>query len=318
MRDRGSIKIGITMGDPGGVGPEISAKCIGGWRDKAAPILIGDGMSFSAACRGKLSFPRGFELIDLKNVSRASYRPGRICAEYGKASVEYLDKAMEMLASGEIDCLVTCPISKEAINLGGYHYSGHTEYLAERSACPDVVMMLVNDVFRFSLVTRHVPLADVSRCLTKKKIAHTLKVTRGALTDLFGISDPSLVVLGMNPHGSDNGLIGNEENSVIKPAVRACRLSGVTGPLGADVAVSAAAKGSYDGVVAMYHDQALIPLKLTGDSNGVNMTLGLPFVRTSPLHGTAFDIAGKGKADPSSLRAAVKLALKCARNQKKV
>ena len=311
-----TIRIGITMGDPGGVGPEIIAKA--GFKSgaKAAYVVIGDRFVFDKAA-GRARCDSSFEFIDVANVSRRRFKFGRISAEYGKASIEYLDCAMSMLSRGAIDCLVTAPISKEAINLAGYHYSGHTEYLSAKAHCPDVVMMLVNDVLKFSLVTRHVPLAHVSRKLCRKNICQTLTVTHDALQNLFGIRNPKIIALGINPHGSDNGIIGNEENSIIKPALAACKLSGVDGPRGADVAISQAAQGRYDCILAMYHDQALIPLKLTGDQAGVNMTLGLPFVRTSPLHGTAFDIAGKNRADPSSLRAAVTCALRCSQNQKK-
>jgi 4-phospho-D-threonate 3-dehydrogenase / 4-phospho-D-erythronate 3-dehydrogenase len=315
MKSRG-IRIGITMGDPAGIGPEIIAKA--GFKKSASVtcVVIGDRFVFDkAAGRGRVR--SACEFIDLANVCRRTFKFGRISAEYGKASIEYLDRAMNMLAAGTIDCLVTAPISKEAINSAGYHYSGHTEYLAAKARRPDVVMMLVNDALKFSLVTRHVPLAQVSRRLNRRDICRTLAVTHDALRKLFNIKKPRIVVLGINPHGSDNGVIGNEENSIIKPALAACKLSGVDGPRGADVAIHQAATGAYDCVLAMYHDQALIPLKLTGDETGVNMTLGLPFVRTSPLHGTAFDIAGTGTADPASLRAAVTLALQCAQNQKK-
>ncbi|MFA5100348.1 MAG: 4-hydroxythreonine-4-phosphate dehydrogenase PdxA [Candidatus Omnitrophota bacterium] len=304
------------MGDPAGIGPEIIAKA--GFKNSAAAtyVVIGDRFVFDKAAG--CAHPRlPFEFVDLANVNRRTFKFGRIKAEYGRASVEYLDKAMAMLGAGTIDCLVTCPISKESIHKAGCPYSGHTEYLAAKARRPDAVMMLVNDAFKFSLVTRHVPLAQVSRRLNRSIISGTLAVTHDALRKLFGIRNPKIIALGINPHGSDNGIIGNEENSIIGPALAACKLRGVDGPIGADVAISQAAAGRYDCILAMYHDQALIPLKLTGDQAGVNITLGLPFVRTSPLHGTAFDIAGKHKADPSSLRAAVNLALRCVQNQRK-
>ncbi|HQJ15111.1 MAG TPA: 4-hydroxythreonine-4-phosphate dehydrogenase PdxA [Candidatus Omnitrophota bacterium] len=311
------IRIGITMGDPAGIGPEIIASS--GLKNSRSVryVVIGDRSVFDKAA-GRRSSRLPFQFVDLANVDRRRFAFGRICAEYGKASVEYLDAAMDLLAARSIDCLVTGPISKEAVHKAGYAYGGHTEYLAAKANRPGVVMMLVNDFFRFSLVTRHVPLSRVGSTLNRAAICSTLRITRDALQRLFGIRKPRIIVLGLNPHGSDNGIIGNEENSVIRPALRACRLAGVTGPIGADVAIAQARAGMYDCALAMYHDQALIPLKLTGDRTGVNLTLGLPFVRTSPLHGTAFDIAGKHKADPSSLRAAVNLALRCVQNQRKV
>jgi 4-hydroxythreonine-4-phosphate dehydrogenase len=304
------------MGDPAGIGPEIIAKAKLRSSSKARFVVIGDRFVFDRAA-GKSGLDRSVEFIDLANVNRRNFSFGRIKAEYGRASIEYLDTAMNLLSRGLVDGLVTAPISKEAIHLAGYHYSGHTEYLSAMARKPDVVMMLVNDVFKLSLVTRHVPLAAVSRKLSRRNITGTLRTTHNALQKLFGIKKPKIIVLGINPHGSDNGVIGTEEGSIIRPAIKACGLSGVSGPMGADVAIAKAAAGKYDCILAMYHDQALIPLKLTGDQSGVNMTLGLPFVRTSPLHGTAFDIAGKNKADPSSMLAAVDLAIRCVRNQKK-
>ncbi|MDD5348157.1 MAG: 4-hydroxythreonine-4-phosphate dehydrogenase PdxA, partial [Candidatus Omnitrophica bacterium] len=166
---------------------------------------------------------------------------------------------------------------------------------------------------------RHIALREVPRRITPEAIRHTVQVTAGSLRELFGIRVPRLVVCGINPHGSDNGVIGSEENEVIRPAVRVLkkRFPAIDGPLGADVAIARALQKKYDCVIAMYHDQALIPLKVLGDESGVNMTLGLGFVRTSPLHGTAFDIAGKAKADPSSLVAAISFAIRCCQNQKK-
>lgn len=304
------------MGDPSGIGPEIIAGA--GLKDSrnVRYIVIGDRFVFDKAAGGRSSrLP--FQFVDLANADRRLFAFGKICAKNGKASIEYLDAAMGLLGAGEIDCLVTGPISKEAVHKAGYPYSGHTEYFAAKTGRPDAVMMLVNDSFRFSLVTRHVPLARVAAQLTAPRIRSTLRITHAALRGFFNIRHPKIIVLGINPHGSDNGVIGNEENTVIRPAVRSCRLLGVHGPAGADVAIAKASSGAYDCVLAMFHDQALIPLKLTGDKTGVNLTLGLPFVRTSPLHGTAFDIAGKHTADPSSLRAAVNLALRCVQNQRK-
>ncbi|MFA5361974.1 MAG: 4-hydroxythreonine-4-phosphate dehydrogenase PdxA [Candidatus Omnitrophota bacterium] len=313
------VRIGITMGDPSGIGPEIIARAFPAARRLGEIVVIGDEGVFNrfpvhrSPLTGKINF------IDLKNVKGKGFKFGRVKAEYGRASIEYLDKAVDLLRSGAIDCLVTGPISKESINLAGFHYSGHTEYLSERTKVKDVVMMLLNDTVRFSLVTRHVPLREVSGRITGPLLAGTVEETFFALRNMFGIAKPAIVVCGLNPHASDNGVIGKEESRVIRPVLKRLRFNGcvIHGPVSADIAIARACAGKYDAVVCMYHDQALIPLKLTGAGSGVNVTLGLPFIRTSPLHGTAFDIAGKNKADPSSLIAAIKLAAQCAQNQKR-
>ncbi len=336
------IKIGITLGDPSGIGPEICAKAVSALRGKFKLVIIGDSGVWKRGCRlpvpsfqspvASLQLPvaspqspvvsrrlKNVGFVDLKNVDLVKFRFGQVRSEYGRASIEYLNKALMLLKSGEIDCLVTCPISKEAINLAGFHYSGHTEYFAKKTRSINVVMMLINKDLKFSLVTRHIPLKDAVLQLNKEEIIKTVTVTENSLKELFGIKYPRLIICGINPHGSDNGLIGDEENRVIRPALDALRrkYKYIDGPLGADAAIRKAKDKKYDCVIAMYHDQALIPLKLLGDETGVNISLGLGFIRTSPLHGTAFDIAGKNLAASSSLITAIKLAAKCVLNQKK-
>jgi 4-hydroxythreonine-4-phosphate dehydrogenase len=313
------IKVGITIGDPSGIGPAITAKAVGSLRGKADFVVIGDKWVFDKVKVSGLR-PQDVEFIDLKNIDRKRFSFGKIKAEYGRASIEYLDKAMELLRRNKIDCLVTCPISKEAINLAGYHYSGHTEYFKEKDAAKDIVMFLLNEKMRFALATRHIPLNKVSSKITQETLKKTIFITYKSLQRLFAIKNPRLVICGINPHASDNGVIGSEENKIVKPAARKLRrvVKNLEGPITADVAIYRLLSGRYDCAIAMYHDQALIPLKLSGFDKGVNMTLGLSFIRTSPLHGTAFDIAKKSKlADPSSLIAAVKLAIQCTRNLKK-
>jgi 4-hydroxythreonine-4-phosphate dehydrogenase len=312
-------RVGITMGDPSGVGPEICAGAARTLGRRFSLRIIGDKRVWDKAAPLGRKHPGDVDFFDLGNVDPKRFRFGQVKAEYGRASIEYLDTALEMLQSRVIDCLVTCPISKEAINLAGFPYSGHTEYFARKTKAKDVVMMLLNRDLKFSLVTRHIPLKDVASRINKDNIAKTITITQENLRGLFGIKDPRLVVCGINPHGSDNGLIGDQENRVIRPALQALRKKFplIDGPMGADVAIHQAKEGKYDCVIAMYHDQALIPLKLLGDGSGVNITLGLGFVRTSPLHGTAFDIAGKGLASSSSLITAIKLASQCTINQKK-
>jgi 4-hydroxythreonine-4-phosphate dehydrogenase len=291
------VRVGITIGDPAGVGPHITAAAVRKLSGLAEFVVIGD-------------------------IKQSRIKAGKIRPEYGKASIEYLDQALGLIKSKQIDCLVTCPISKEAINLAGYKYSGHTEYFSARCRV-EPVMMLLNERMKISLVTRHLPLSAVSAALSKKKICATIMLTLKSLEELFGMYKPRLAVCGLNPHASDNGLLGREENSLIKPALKEAsrkvkKNALIEGPLPADIAIARAANKQYDCLIAMYHDQALIPLKLTGAQSGVNITLGLPFVRTSPLHGTAFDLAAKGFKDakPDSLIAAIKLAIKCASNLK--
>ncbi|MFA5096607.1 MAG: 4-hydroxythreonine-4-phosphate dehydrogenase PdxA [Candidatus Omnitrophota bacterium] len=315
-----SIKVGITLGDPSGIGPAITLKALDRLKGLADFTVIGDSWVLNKA-RGARCAVRGINLIDLHNINRKKFAFGKIKAEYGRASIEYLDKALELLRDQEIDCLVTAPISKEAINLAGCKYSGHTEYLLKRTRASEAVMMLLNDKLRFSLVTRHIPLNRVSRAITAGGLCNNMLITCASLRRFFGIKKPRLVVCGLNPHASDNGIIGNEEKSLLEPAIekvmRKERVE-VDGPLSSDIAVLRASRGQYDCVIAMYHDQALIPLKLTGTDTGVNLTLGLPFIRTSPLHGTGFDIAETPrKASPASMIAAVRTAVKCASNLKR-
>jgi 4-hydroxythreonine-4-phosphate dehydrogenase len=307
------------MGDPSGIGPAITLGAVNKLKGLADVIVIGDAWVLAKAQSSKLK-TQSCRLIDLNNVNRKKFNFGEIKAEYGRASIEYLDKAIELLDSDKADCLVTCPISKEAINKAGFLYSGHTEYLADCTGIKEPVMMLLNEDLKFSLVTRHVPLKEVSSQLSRDKIQRVVLATYHALERLFGIEEPRMVVCGLNPHASDNGVIGREEVRLVRPAIEALRkkIKNLDGPISADVAIARARAKIYDAVIAMYHDQALIPLKMLGGHTGVNLTLGLRFVRTSPLHGTAFDIAQNPKlANPDSLIQAIKLAVKCALNLKK-
>jgi 4-hydroxythreonine-4-phosphate dehydrogenase len=307
------IKVGITMGDPSGIGPQITAKALNSIKALADFVIIGDEWVFDKV-KTKKPKAKNIRFIDLNNVARRNFRFGRIKAEYGRASVEYLDKALELIKNKKIDCLVACPISKEATTLAGFKYSGHTEYLAKETNTKDVVMMLLNNILKISLVTTHAPIKDVPKKITQNKVFNTILLTHNALKELFLIRKPRIAVCGLNPHASDNGVIGEEENKIIKPVLKKlkARLGGIEGPIPSDIAILRAKDKKYDCVIAMYHDQALIPLKLSGGFTGVNMTLGLPFIRTSPLHGTAFDIAATNSANPVSLIEAIKLAVSCA------
>jgi 4-hydroxythreonine-4-phosphate dehydrogenase len=313
------IKVGITMGDPSGIGPEITLKAIQRLKGLADFVVIGDEWVLNKNQKSKIK-NQNYRFIDLNNVEHKNFKFGKIKAKYGRASIEYIDKALELIKNRQIDCLVTCPVSKEAINLAGFNkFCGHTEYLAKKTRTEDFAMMLLNKDLIISLVTRHIPLREVSLKLSRDKIYKTILLTYKSLEKLFSIPSPRIVVCGLNPHASDNGVIGNEENKIIKPVLERLRtkLKNISGPKPSDVAISEAKQKQYDCVIAMYHDQALIPLKLLGIGTGVNLTLGLPFIRTSPLHGTAFDIAGKGRACADSLIEAIKLAVRCALNLKR-
>jgi 4-hydroxythreonine-4-phosphate dehydrogenase len=308
------------MGDPSGIGPAIAFKAVNKLEGLADFVIIGDRWVFEKALKQAARKAQNYKFIDLKNVSPRSFKFGKVSAEYGRASIEYLDKALELINYQQIDCLVTSPVSKESINKAGAKFSGHTEYLSQRSNCKDLVMMLLNRALRFSLVTRHTSLKSVSLKLREDNLCKTIFLTYESLKRLFLIKSPRIVVCGLNPHASDNGLIGQEEFKVIKPALEKLKskIRNLSGPISADVAVERAYRQEFDCVIAIYHDQALIPLKLLGKDTGVNLTLGLPFVRTSPLHGTAFDIAKRPSlANPNSLIEAIRLAVKCTLNLRK-
>lgn len=308
------------MGDPSGIGPAIIPKAINKLKGLADFVVIADKWVLDKIPNPKSQIPN-YKLIDLNNISHRHFKFGKVRAEYGMASVEYLDKALELVKNNQVHCLVTCPASKEAISLAGFNnFSGQTEYLAARTNTSYFAMTLLNRKLMFSLVTRHIPLKDVPSKLDSDKIYKTILLTWRSLKELFLIKNPKIAVCGLNPHASDNGILGQEENKIIKPALArlARKIRDIDGPLPADVAVLKAAQKKYDCIIAMYHDQALIPLKISDAYTGVNLTLGLPFIRTSPLHGTAFDIAAKfNSANPASLIEAIRLAVRCQLNQKK-
>lgn len=307
------------MGDPAGVGPELIVRSAKSLPKGVEYVFLGQQWLLDKinAVRFK---PRDASIIDIPVIPPKNFRYGKMSALSGRASIAYLDEAVRLIKDKRIDALVTCPVSKEAVNLAGLKgFSGHTEYLAGYFGVDKYVMMLMNDRIKMSLVTRHIALKKVAQAINKENVRTTICYTYRALKRFFAMNNPRLVVAGLNPHASDNGIIGDEEVKVVVPVVKSMRRSGmsISGPLSADVAIAKAYSGKFDAVVAMYHDQALIALKLFGSNSGVNMTLGLPFVRTSPLHGTAFDIAGKGKVNCASFLEAVKLAVKCAVFQKK-
>ncbi|HSC26743.1 MAG TPA: 4-hydroxythreonine-4-phosphate dehydrogenase PdxA [Vicinamibacterales bacterium] len=286
-------RIGITTGDPAGIGPEIAGKAVADERVNAAcdPVLYGPW--------------REEEL--------ARFTRGRVSADAGRAAYEAIVAAADAAGRGAIAAMVTAPVSKAAFAAAGLPWRGHTELLAELTGAPRVAMMFYADVLRVALATVHIPLSDVPCALTQARVEETIELTAGALPS-FGFAVPKLALAGLNPHAGEHGLIGREDVEVLAPAVAACRARGVdvAGPFPADTVFVRAVRGEFDAVVACYHDQGLIPVKLAAFGRAVNVTLGLPIIRTSVDHGTAFDIAGRGVADPSSLVEAVLLAARLA------
>jgi 4-hydroxythreonine-4-phosphate dehydrogenase len=244
-----------------------------------------------------------------------SFPPGRLSAEAGRAAYEIIVRAVEAATAGTVDAIATAPISKEAFRLAGLPWSGHTDLLAHLTKTRDVAMMFYSDALRVVLATVHLPLADVPRALTASVMESTIMLTARELPR-FGFEHPRIAVAGLNPHAGEHGVFGHEEEIAIAPAIAACRARGVhvAGPYPGDTVFVRARRGEFDVVVACYHDQGLIPVKLVAFGQAVNVTLGLPIIRTSVDHGTAFDIAGKGVANPESMVAAVILAARLAIN----
>jgi len=324
--------IGITMGDPAGIGGEVIIKSLEqkSINSQCRPIIIGDA-AYLKFLTEKLSLPLKITVVDkikernsllsdaipivnLKNLSDNKINFGICDAKYGKASYKYILEGIKLASSGIIDALVTAPINKEGLLKAGIHYAGHTEILAHITKTTKFAMMLVGGNLRVVLVTRHIPLKDVAKELTEEKVLTAIELAHNAGRH-FNIPNPKIGICGLNPHSGEGGTMGGEEIKTIIPAIEKSKKAGikVTGPYASDTIFYKALKGYYDFVVAMYHDQGLIPLKTLYFDEGVNVTLGLPFVRTSPDHGTAYDIAGKGIANSKSMEEAIKLAIKMSR-----
>ena len=316
--------IGITMGDPTGIGPEIIVKALSMEEPFQAcrPIVFGDREVLSRAIEiQNLSttlevidkIPRDgylfrkiffFPLSQLDVTSLRFGQPDRAC---GEAMVRYIEEAVKWVRSGELDAITTCPINKQAINAAGCPFPGHTELLAHLAQASPVAMMFLGSKWRIVLVTTHLPLKDVSRWITAGRILSTLRLTDEGMKKYFGIPHPKIAVLGLNPHCGEGGLLGEEEKREILPAIAEAKSLGVDveGPFPADSFFSLSGPYAFDAVISMYHDQGLIPIKMLEFKEAVNFTLGLPFIRTSVDHGTAYDIAGKGLADPTNLVKAI-------------
>src|SRR5687768_6615970 len=293
--------IALTSGEPAGIGPEL-CRMLAPQRFAARLVAIGD--------RALL---KGFAEVEHVPLKRAS-TPGRLDAANSSYVLAVLERAVQGCLRGEYQAMVTAPVQKSVINDAGIAFTGHTEFLAEKASAPHVVMMLVGGGLRVALATTHLPLAEVPRAITRENLVRTLQVIHADLRKRFRIARPRILVAGLNPHSGESGRFGTEEIEVIAPAVSQAQNDGIDaqGPLPADTIFVPERVKHADCVLAMYHDQALPVLKYASFGRGVNVTLGLPFVRTSVDHGTALDIAGTGRADPGSLIEAVKLAIQLA------
>jgi 4-hydroxythreonine-4-phosphate dehydrogenase len=292
----------ITMGEPAGIGPEVAIAAIahfGGHIGNRPLRLVGDPALF-ASHREHV----------IPTHARVSAMPGTLDAANADAVIEAIELAVRACLKGEAAAMVTAPINKAVLNEAGFPHPGHTEFLAALTGARRAVMMLASEKLRVVPLTIHLPVAEVPAAVSKQAVFETAEIILTALRRDFGILNPRLAVAGLNPHAGEEGMLGAEEEEIIAPAIAALKARGfaVRGPLSADTLFHEEARRSYDAALCMYHDQALIPIKTLSFWDGVNVTLGLPIVRTSPDHGTALDIAGTGKADPRSMIAAVKLA----------
>jgi len=308
--------IAISLGDPAGIGAEIVVRALAE-RPDADIIVFGDrGVLARAAKAAGVAAPPAESIRAVTALADDEIAPGRPNDASGRAQLAYLTAATDAALAGEVSALVTAPISKEWIARAGFAFPGHTEYLAARAGVREFAMMLAGPALRVTVVTTHVPLREVPRLLTAEGIASTIWLTADGLAPCFGIAAPRVAVAGLNPHAGEAGRFGDEEERLVRPAIEIARAriaaaglaATVSGPLVPDSVFRQAARGEFDAVVALYHDQGLIPLKLLHFDDGVNLTLGLPFVRTSPDHGTAYDIAGTGRARADSFLAAFDLA----------
>lgn len=322
--------LAITLGDPGGIGIEVTLKAIRNFKGKSRILLIG---SLEALNQFNRKFRLGFTFLPVsmkclmnglplqRNVIpvfdvkipkiKKKFTMGKVSAQNGLMAIESVKYGVDFCLKGIVDALVTAPLNKAAVQETLPSFDGHTEYLKQRAKSKRVAMMFSADKLRMTLVTMHLPLKNVSGAITKKAVAEKIELTHSALKNLFGIRNPRIGVSALNPHGSE---FGKEELRVIAPAVKACskRIPHLSGPIPGDEIFRELWEGKWDAVVAMYHDQGLAPFKMVAFKTGVNLTLGLPFIRTSPDHGTAFDIAHKNKADFHPMLSAILLAEKLA------
>jgi 4-hydroxythreonine-4-phosphate dehydrogenase len=323
------VRVAVSLGDPSGIGPEVTARALAALRGRVAPVLFGDasfallardaGLDLSVVAPGD-RLPRGAALVRITRLAASDRRPGRPSPAGGAASLAYLEAAFASLAGGQAGALCTAPLSKAQVALALPGFVGHTEWLEARGGGSRSVMMLAGRRLRVALASNHLALRDAIRGLTPSGIATVAGVTSEGLRRDMGIARPRIAVAGLNPHAGEGGAFGDEESRIVAPAVERARAAGVDahGPFPPDSVFFRAAAGEFDAVVALYHDQGLIPVKLLDAVAGdpaVNVTLGLPFVRTSPDHGVAWDLAGTGRASDRSMREALRLAAGIARRR---
>jgi 4-hydroxythreonine-4-phosphate dehydrogenase len=326
--------IALTLGDLAGIGPEIAAKAAldASLRAEARLVMVGDAAAFESALRlvGRGLTLRRVEDSDLPDVvppaGEVLFRQiegapaltfGRPSPETGRLAGRFIEEAVRLALAGKVSAIATCPLSKEWLKAGGYDFPGHTEMLAALTGAGRAVMLFAAQRLRVALATIHLPLSEVPRALSTADLIETLAVLDSSLRRDFALPSPRIAVCGLNPHAGEAGLFGREESEIIGPAIEAARERGInaSGPHPADSLFPQLTEGRYECALAMYHDQGLIPVKLLDWRGAVNVTLGLPIVRTSPDHGTAFDIAGRGVADPTSLVNALRLAAGMARHR---
>ena len=327
---RPSLALSVSLGDPAGIGPEVVAKCWDRRDEFNLPpfVAIGDPRAISSVWDGELAmiddprdadaaFDHGLPLLAVPAAEAGV--PGCPTVAGAHCSLDSLELAVGLARSGSVAAVVTGPVSKQQLYAIGFSHPGQTEFVAERCgvASSNVAMMLAGPTLRTVPVTTHLPLGDVPAHLTSALIEARGRATLRGLQRNFGLAEPVLAVAGLNPHAGEGGALGREEIEIIMPAIEALRAEGwqVTGPHPADTMFHDSARGRYDAALCMYHDQALIPLKALHFEEGVNLTLGLPIVRTAPDHGTAFDIAGEDRADPRAMAAAIRVAAACARHR---
>ncbi len=327
------VRVGISIGDINGIGPEVIMKALHDNRMllDCTPIIYGSTktISYHKKALGDEEFAyqscksadeaqnRKINVVNVWN-DEIQFDLGKVTENGGKYAFLSLEAATQDLASGKIDVLVTAPISKEAMNKSGFKFPGHTEYLADMAGMDEALMMMVGNTLRVALVTSHIPLKEVSTAITKEKIVEKLKALDQSLKRDFGIQRPKIAVFGINPHAGENGKLGNEENEIILPAINTAKSEDILafGPFPADGFFGSSKRSEYDGILAMYHDQGLTAFKALEFDDGVNFTAGLPVVRTSPDHGTAFDIVGQNIASGQSMRSAIYLAMDVYKMQK--
>lgn len=327
------LKIGITMGDMNGIGLEVILKALDRKEivNLCTPLIYSsakvvayhknivnlEDFQFQSVNSAENLFTGKVNVVNCWS-DTANIALGKATEESGKYAFESLKQAVADLKNGIIDAIVTAPINKEAMQMGGFQHPGHTEYLSQEFQATESLMLLVSEQLKVGLVTNHLPIKDVAGAITKELIIKKINLMNDSLKMDFGLERPTIAVLGLNPHASDNGVIGQEEEAIIRPAIVECKKNNImcVGPFPADGFFGTGQYRKFDGIMAMYHDQGLIPFKTLSFGDGVNFTAGLSGVRTSPDHGTAFDIAGKNLADPSSFRQALYLAIDISRNRK--